>query len=63
MTTCPSCCYGDHSLTHSVIAIKYIGTPAWKSRNTRNLVLRQEHNEIFNEEKVGYEEHRERVSA
>ncbi|KAK3388745.1 general substrate transporter [Sordaria brevicollis] len=39
-------------------AIKYIGTPAWKTKNTRHLVLKQEHNDtLSSEDKVGFEEH------
>ncbi|KAK3346957.1 general substrate transporter [Lasiosphaeria hispida] len=44
-------------------AIRYIGTPAWKTRNTRNLVLKQERNEVSSEEKVGYQEHKESTAA
>lgn len=42
-------------------AIKYIGTPAWKTKNTRNLALRQERNEMLSsEEKMGVSgEHKE----
>ncbi|KAK0611861.1 general substrate transporter [Immersiella caudata] len=34
-------------------AIKFLGTPAWKTRNTRHLVLQQERNEVSSEERVG----------
>jgi MFS family permease len=44
-------------------AIKYIGTPAWKTSNTRHHVLKRERNEISSEEKVGFEEHKETVAA
>ncbi|KAK3689080.1 general substrate transporter [Podospora appendiculata] len=44
-------------------AIKYIGTPAWKTRNTRLQVLKQERretrNDLSSEEKIGYQEHKE----
>ncbi|KAK0625006.1 general substrate transporter [Bombardia bombarda] len=38
-------------------SIKWIGTPAWKTRNTRNTMLKQERNEIISpEEKIGFEQ-------
>ncbi len=42
-------------------AIKYIGQPAWKTRNTRSLVLQRERNEIVSDEKLANTEgdHRE----
>lgn len=40
-------------------AIKYIGTPAWKTHNVRRDVLRRERNEMGSDEKVAYEEHKE----
>ncbi|KAK4184152.1 general substrate transporter [Podospora australis] len=44
-------------------AIKYIGTPAWKTKNTRSLALRQERNEMLSSsEKVGDAVHKESVA-
>jgi MFS family permease len=52
-------------LTWVTTAIKFLGTPAWKTRNTRHLVLKQERNEVSSEERVGMpgEEMKERTSA
>jgi len=44
-------------------SIKYIGTPAWKTSNTRRLALKQERNEVSSEEKVGFEERKESTGA
>jgi sugar porter (SP) family MFS transporter len=44
-------------------AIKYIGQPAWKTRNTRSLVLQRERNEIVSDEKLANTEGEHREGA
>lgn len=44
-------------------SIKYIGTPAWKTHNTRAQTLKNERNQLGSEEKVGFGEHKENTSA
>ncbi|RKU47454.1 hypothetical protein DL546_009029 [Coniochaeta pulveracea] len=39
-------------------SIKYLGTPAWKTHNTRATTLKKERGELSAEEKVGFEEHK-----
>lgn len=54
-------------MTDFATAIKYIGTPAWKTKNTRDHALKQERNELSSNEKVsglsGTNEHKETVSV
>jgi sugar porter (SP) family MFS transporter len=44
-------------------SIKYIGTPAWKTHNTRAHTLKRERNQLSSEEKVGFGEHKEQQTA
>ncbi|KAK3312650.1 general substrate transporter [Apodospora peruviana] len=44
-------------------AIKYIGTPAWKTRNTRAAVLKQERDQLASDEKIDAAAHKESVNA
>jgi hypothetical protein len=37
-------------------AVKFIGTPAWKTHNVRAQVLKRERNQLSDEEKIGTEE-------
>jgi len=52
-------------LTSITTAVRFLGTPAWKTRNTRHLVLKQERNEMSSEEKIGMpaEERKETANA
>jgi MFS family permease len=44
-------------------AIKYVGTPAWRTHNVRHEVLKRERNEVSSEDKVGFEEHKETTAV
>lgn len=43
----------SHADHHLATAIKYIGTPAWRTKNNRAAIIMQERNEVVANDKVG----------